>query len=196
MLTEGGASVSSWLFLFSGLLIRNPWKLESHGSFGNAPSADGGWCLPWFFHSERNDCPCEHIVSIIFFSALISSDISTTWSAILRDCADPDVFRPQRYLDDDSLPDPFEVIFGFGRRWDERSFFVILNWYAGGSRICPGRHLAESSYWGIASSMIAAFDISKALDPNGREINIPLEFTHGFVRYGFLFLLNYNVFSI
>jgi len=85
--------------------------------------------------------------------------------AILRDCTDPDVFRPQRYLDDDSLPDPFEVIFGFGRR------------------ICPGRHLAETSYWGIASSMIASFNISKALDSNGKEINVPLEFTHGFVRH-------------
>ena len=107
------------------------------------------------------------------------------------------MFYPQRYLNDDSLPDPFEVIFGFGRRLDHRSFFLTIlgsssdmRW--GVSRICPGRHLAEASYWGIASSMIAAFDISKALDSNGREINIPLEFTHGFVRYGFLFLLNCN----
>ena len=34
--------------------------------------------------------------------------------------------------------------------------------------------------------MIAAFDISKALDPKGGEINVPLEFTRGFVRCGFL----------
>ena len=66
----------------------------------------------------------------------------------------------------------------------------MLGW----SRICPGRHLAEASYWGIASSLIATFDISKALDLNGKEINIPLEFTHGFVRYGSLFFLNYNVY--
>lgn len=52
-----------------------------------------------------------------------------------------------------------------------------------GSRICPGRHLAEASYWAIASSMIAAFDISKSLDADGKEIDIPLEFSHGFVRY-------------
>ena len=37
-------------------------------------------------------------------------------SAILRACADPDAFRPERYLEDDTLPDPFGVIFGFGRR--------------------------------------------------------------------------------
>ena len=34
--------------------------------------------------------------------------------------------------------------------------------------------------------MIAAFDISKALDADGKEINLPLEFTHGFVRYASL----------
>jgi len=84
---------------------------------------------------------------------------------ILRDCADPDVFYPQRYLNDDSLPDPFEVVFGFGRR------------------ICPGRHFAEAGYWGIASRIIAAFDISKPLDASGKEMNIPLEFTQGFVRH-------------
>ena len=81
----------------------------------------------------------------------------------------------------------------------EMRYFFVYFWDPnqtprGGSRICPGRHLAETSYWGIASCMIAAFDISKALDSNGKEINIPLEFTHGFVRYGFLFfLLNHNV---
>ena len=62
----------------------------------------------------------------MFFLALISSDISTTWSAILRDCADPGIFCPQRYLDDDSLPDPLEVIFGFGRRLDHRFFFIFV----------------------------------------------------------------------
>ncbi|KAF8797657.1 cytochrome P450 [Phlegmacium glaucopus] len=84
---------------------------------------------------------------------------------ILRDCADPDVFRPERYLESDNLPDPFGVVFGFGRR------------------ICPGRHLAEASFWAIASSMIATFDISKALNADGKEINIPVEFSHGFVRH-------------
>ena len=65
-------------FYFSGQL--SSWaKLESHGSLGNAPPANGGWCLPWLFHSERDYCPCEHIVSFVFFSSLtISSDISST----------------------------------------------------------------------------------------------------------------------
>ena len=57
-----------------------------------------------------------------------------------------------------------------------------------GSRICPGQHFAEVGYWTITSSMIAAFDILKALDADGKEIDIPLEFVHGFVRYVSFFL--------
>lgn len=37
-------------------------------------------------------------------------------SAILRDCEEPDRFHPERYLDDSTLPNPFDVVFGFGRR--------------------------------------------------------------------------------
>ena len=37
-------------------------------------------------------------------------------SSILQDCANPDVFYPERYLEDESLPDPKAIIFGFGRR--------------------------------------------------------------------------------
>ena len=59
----------------------------------------------------------------LLYGSGISTDISTTWSAILRDCTDPDAFYPQRYLDDDSLPDPFEVIFGFGRRLEQAILF-------------------------------------------------------------------------
>lgn len=43
-----------------------------------------------------------------------------------------------------------------------------------------------TSFWAITSSMIAVFDISKALDADGKEINVALEFTHGFIRYVFL----------
>ena len=35
------------------------------------------------------------------------------------------MFCPQRYLNDDSLPDPFQVIFGFGRRLDQLFYFYF-----------------------------------------------------------------------
>ncbi|PPQ98474.1 LOW QUALITY PROTEIN: hypothetical protein CVT26_013875 [Gymnopilus dilepis] len=85
--------------------------------------------------------------------------------AILQDCDDPRDFRPQRYLEDESLPDPLGVVFGFGRR------------------VCPGRYLAESNYWILAAAVVAAFDISKVLDENGNDLNKSYDFSSGFVRH-------------
>ncbi|KAF8904742.1 cytochrome P450 [Gymnopilus junonius] len=84
---------------------------------------------------------------------------------ILHDCDNPSVFRPQRYLEDTSLPDPLGVIFGFGRR------------------ICPGRYLAETNYWIMAATIIAAFEISKAVDEKGNDLNKSYEFASGFIRH-------------
>ncbi|KAF5375444.1 hypothetical protein D9615_007975 [Tricholomella constricta] len=36
--------------------------------------------------------------------------------AILHDCFQPDVLYPERYIENSDLPDPREVVFGFGRR--------------------------------------------------------------------------------
>jgi len=99
-------------------------------------------------------------VCLVFFRGLLHNETAYP---------EPHEFKPERFLLSGALNpevmDPTELVFGFGRR------------------ICPGRHLAEASYWTVASSLIATFDISKALDADGKEINIPLEFTHGFVRH-------------
>lgn len=50
------------------------------------------------------------------------------------------------------------------------------------NRICPGRHLAEASYWAIAANIVSAFDITKILDEHGNDINKDYGFSHGFVR--------------
>jgi len=56
---------------------------------------------------------------------------------------DPETFRPERFLeaDADSLPNPQNVIFGFGMR------------------VCPGRYLADRSGFHIAASTAALYDI-------------------------------------
>lgn len=65
----------------------------------------------------------------------------------------PDVFNPDRYLDP-SANKSLDVIFGFG------------------GRLCPGRHLARSTIWLTIVSILATFTISKAIDEDGREIEV------------------------
>jgi len=86
--------------------------------------------------------------------------------AILRDetlYPDPDTFNPDRFTEevDDEMRkrrDPRNFVFGFGRRR------------------CPGSHLIESSGWLLMVSMIAAFDMSKAVDKHGNIIEPDIQF--------------------
>ncbi|GJJ09727.1 hypothetical protein Clacol_003951 [Clathrus columnatus] len=70
----------------------------------------------------------------------------------------PDEFRPERFLPDKNgniARDPAaQGAFGFGRR------------------ICAGRNLAEASIWISAASLLAVFDITPALDENGKPIDV------------------------
>ncbi|KAJ7128674.1 cytochrome P450 [Mycena epipterygia] len=90
--------------------------------------------------------------------------IGNTW-AILHDEAmypDPHAFKPERFLLDGkpnpSVKDPDCVAFGFGRR------------------ICPGRHMAHSSIWITVVSILATFNIDKAVDEAGRIIEPTFEY--------------------
>ncbi|KZT37243.1 cytochrome P450 [Sistotremastrum suecicum HHB10207 ss-3] len=104
-----------------------------------------------------------------------STVIVNLWS-ILHDEStypDPMKFSPERYLPSDSSsstnstktpqPDPRAYAFGIGRR------------------LCPGMHLAEISLFLIISSTLAMFDISRAKDANGKEIEPKMEFKNGVV---------------
>ena len=51
-----------------------------------------------------------------------------------------------------------------------------------GGRICPGRHLADTSAWSVMANLVATFNISKALDEKGHEMTPKVEFCTGFVR--------------
>jgi len=86
--------------------------------------------------------------------------VPNTW-AMLHDSrvyADPGSFTPERFLATEGhVPetDPSEVgVFGFGRRR------------------CPGLHLAELSTWIGVASILAAFDISPALDGAGKPVDV------------------------
>jgi hypothetical protein len=48
-------------------------------------------------------------------------------------------------------------------------------------RICPGIHIAQSTLWLVAASMLATFDITKGLDESGNEVEPRLEYATGIV---------------
>lgn len=64
----------------------------------------------------------------------------------------PDSFDPTRYFSPREEPDPSAIAFGLGRR------------------ICPGRHVAESSLFLTVAQLLATFNISKDIDAEGNEI--------------------------
>nr|GAT53684.1 predicted protein [Mycena chlorophos] len=96
--------------------------------------------------------------------------LPNTW-AILHDenvYPDPYSFKPERYLLPNGQLNPDgpagpEAVFGFGRR------------------ICPGRHMGLSSVFITGSSLLATFDISKAVDANGSIIEPKYDFFAGLI---------------
>jgi cytochrome P450 len=70
---------------------------------------------------------------------------------------DPEEFKPERFLNEDGSirGDPtLSLVFGAGKR------------------ICPGRHLVDATLFIVTSSVLSAFDVTKAKDENGNEIPV------------------------
>lgn len=78
---------------------------------------------------------------------------------------DPSSFNPSRFLESRDEPDPAKHAFGYGRR------------------ICPGRFLAMESLYITISRFLAVFDISRAVDDEGRELEINVEHTQGLISH-------------
>ncbi|KDQ14757.1 hypothetical protein BOTBODRAFT_32517 [Botryobasidium botryosum FD-172 SS1] len=98
-----------------------------------------------------------------------STVLANIW-AMSRDettYADPDRFWPERYEGEKGkdVLDPRLFVFGFGRR------------------TCAGAHFAESSLFMAISCILATFDISKARDEQGQEIEPEISFTAGLINH-------------
>lgn len=105
------------------------------------------------------------------------SDVETsTQRAIHRDSSlypDPDKFDPTRYLDKPlsaaeyiNAPDSYE-----------RDHFA----YGAGRRVCPGVHVAERSLFINVARVLWGFDISRAVDAGGNEVEPNTKTVPGFL---------------
>ncbi|KAJ7044191.1 cytochrome P450 [Mycena alexandri] len=93
---------------------------------------------------------------------------SNIW-AMTRDesvYTDPERFNPDRFITEGKLNnDDIGIAFGFGRR------------------ICPGRHAADTTVWAAIVSVLSTFNIAKAKDETGKEIEIDVAYSDGFISH-------------
>ncbi|KAJ6466205.1 cytochrome P450 [Mycena sanguinolenta] len=80
---------------------------------------------------------------------------------------EPDRFNPHRFFTADGKLDEDDTIlaFGFGRR------------------ICAGRHHADATIWATIVSVLSTFNIVKAKDATGKEIDIDPKCSDGLISH-------------
>jgi hypothetical protein len=90
---------------------------------------------------------------------------------------DPHTFKPERFLLNGKLNpavrDPLDIVFGFGRRSVHCTICMIQILKTQHSA-CPGKFMGWDSVWIMITSMLAVFDISKPIGPDGKTIEPPL----------------------
>ncbi|KAJ7586993.1 cytochrome P450 [Mycena floridula] len=101
-----------------------------------------------------------------------STVVGNVW-AMLNDVSvygpDTEAFRPERFLKDGvldlAIPHP-TFAFGMGAR-----------------RACPGQEMTEVMVWSAIAAIVTCFDICKAVDENGVEINPSGEYVSGLIDH-------------
>jgi hypothetical protein len=129
------------------------------------------------WHMPKGSTVLANIESVDFF-LFTPKDSGCSGRMMSKEgCSNPDVFRPERFLEDPSLRDPSEYIFGFGRR----HFFQLIcvdcdvDYHY---RRCPGKHFGNASRWFAAATIVATLEIQ----PPTSDKKPDVKFTHSFVR--------------
>ena len=99
---------------------------------------------------------------------------------------DASAFKPERFIKDGQLDsnirDPATIAFGFGRRLDELSLLSdVVELIKRKCRLCPGYHIAFSTLWLTVATILATFNLSKAMDKDGRVIEPSREYHSGLI---------------
>lgn len=79
--------------------------------------------------------------------------------------ADPESFDPDRFLEPRNEPDPMPHAFGYGRR------------------VCPGRFFADSGLYLSIAQSLSTFNINKAVDKDGKEVEVDVKPKPGILTY-------------
>ncbi|KAF8158863.1 cytochrome P450, partial [Mycena galopus ATCC 62051] len=78
----------------------------------------------------------------------------------------PEKFNPERFSNPDGQLNANDHILGFGF----------------GRRTCISRHAADATVWITIVSILSLFNIAKAKDETGKEIEIEVLFTDALIR--------------
>ncbi|KAF8147294.1 cytochrome P450 [Mycena galopus ATCC 62051] len=88
---------------------------------------------------------------------------------------EPERFNPDRFFTADGKLNDDSVVLIFG--------FLDLTVRRFGRRICPGRHNADATVWATIVSVLSTFNIAKAKDAAGNEIEIDPTYSDGFISH-------------
>ncbi|KAJ6508704.1 cytochrome P450 [Mycena sanguinolenta] len=98
---------------------------------------------------------------------------------------EPERFNPDRFFTTDGKLNDDEIVFTFGSDLVIHRFIRsnVVRKFRFGRRICVGRHNADATVWATIVSVLSTFNIAKAKDVTGKEINIDVEYSDGLVSH-------------
>ena len=98
---------------------------------------------------------------------------------------DPEVFRPERFLGipptDDRAFNPWNYIFGTGKRYQLVFRLKLLAVVLTAPRKCPGVYFIQSSLWLVIARVVATLDIKKKV-VNGVPVEVNAKEKNAFFR--------------